>query len=168
MNFKKEFERQMAQVQEEQARQVGKRLTLSGSKSASRLFDYTLKQREPLIKPVTESSSKGAATVMTEEEKQILKSASNDRIFRKYLKVEEQANCRFAPLINRRSVALDQRRKESLLRTLLPGSREEELSDEEWLMESANLSKKLNATPILGHARHRSPRRKPQGEHPLP
>jgi hypothetical protein len=102
-------------------------LTLSGSKSASRLFDYTSKQNHTtLIKPVIESSSKGA---MTEEEKQILKSASNDRIARKYLKVEEQANCRFAPLINRRSVALDQRRKESLLRTLLPGSREEELSD---------------------------------------
>ena len=115
-------------------------MTLSGSKSASRLFDYTLKQREPLIKPVAESSSKGPATVMTEEEILILKSASNDRIIRKYLKVEEQANCRFKPLINRRSVALDQRRKESLLLTLFPGPREEELSDEEWLMESANLS----------------------------
>lgn len=166
LNFKRDFQKQMAQLQEEQARQVGKRLTLSGSKSASRLFDYTLKQKQggSLIKAETESSGKAA---MTEEEKQILKSASNDRIVRKYLKVEEQINCRFAPAINRKSVILDQRRKESLLCTLMPGSREEELSDDEWLVESANLSKKLNATPILGHARHKSPGRKPH-ENPLP
>jgi len=43
MNIKRDFHKQMVELQEEQDRRVGKRLTISGSKSTSRLFDYTLK-----------------------------------------------------------------------------------------------------------------------------
>ncbi len=157
MNIKRDFHKQMVELQEEQDRRVGKRLTISGSKSTSRLFDYTLKQKESIVQPHTVQQP-----AITEEDHKLLKYASNERFFSKYLKVDEQANCRFAPLINRKSVVLDQRHKENLLRILVPGRRgEEEVGDEDGLMESANLSKKLNSTPLLGHARHKtSPKHK--------
>ena len=89
---------------------------MSGSRSASRLFNYTAKKHED------EPYQSNAQPVISERQASVLKSASKERVIHKYLKVEETTNCRFAPTINPKSVALDIKRKENLLKTMQGGN----------------------------------------------
>jgi hypothetical protein len=70
----------------------------------------------------------------------------------KYLKVEDEEQCVFAPKINAKSAKMDESRKDQLIRTLRGDKADEELGDEEeeGICESANLSQKLNESNRTG------------------